>query len=75
MASTISNLMIDTIYSAALSSGALGGKVSGAGGGGFMMFVADPARRPEVIRALSQFPGQVMTAVFVKHGAHSWRVE
>lgn len=75
MATSISNSMIDQIYNAAVASGALAGKVSGAGGGGFMMFLADPARRPEVIRTLSEFNGQVMTAVFVEHGAHSWRVE
>lgn len=75
MASSISNTMIDEIYDAAVASGALAGKVSGAGGGGFMMFLADPARRPEVIRTLNGFSGQVMTAVFVEHGAHSWRVE
>lgn len=74
MAHSISNAQIETIYSAAISSGALAGKVSGAGGGGFMMFLVDPAKRPEVIRTLNSFDGQVMTAVFVEHGAHSWRV-
>lgn len=73
-ASSISNSMIESIYNAAIDSGALAGKVSGAGGGGFMMFLVDPARRPNVIRTLNKFDGQVMTAVFVKHGAHSWRV-
>ena len=74
MASSISNPMIETVYNAAVDSGALAGKVSGAGGGGFMMFLVDPAKRPNVIRKLSEFNGQVMTAVFVEHGAHSWRV-
>lgn len=74
MASTISNSHIETIYNCAVESGALAGKVSGAGGGGFMMFLVDPARRPDVIRALNTFNGQVMTAVFVEQGAHSWRV-
>lgn len=74
MASTISNSGIDIIYNAAIQSGAVAGKVSGAGGGGFMMFLVDPAKRPDVIRALDNFNGQVMTAVFVEQGAHSWRV-
>ncbi|HEY0891600.1 MAG TPA: hypothetical protein VGE32_01010 [Cellvibrio sp.] len=74
MASTISNSDIDIIYNAAIASGAVAGKVSGAGGGGFMMFLVDPAKRPNVIRALNNFNGQVMTAVFVEQGAHSWRV-
>jgi D-glycero-alpha-D-manno-heptose-7-phosphate kinase len=75
MAASISNSLIDTIYEAAISSGAVAGKVSGAGGGGFMMFLVDPAKRPNVIKKLSEFNGQVMTAVFVKHGVHSWRVK
>jgi D-glycero-alpha-D-manno-heptose-7-phosphate kinase len=74
MAQSISNSQIETLYNAALASGALAGKVSGAGGGGFMMFLVDPAKRPDVIRTLNNFNGQVMTAVFVEHGAHSWRV-
>lgn len=75
MAASISNLMIETVYNAAIESGAVAGKVSGAGGGGFMMFLVDPAKRPAVIRTLNNFDGQVMTAVFVEHGAHSWRVK
>lgn len=74
MARSISNESINTIYEAACASGALAGKVSGAGGGGFMMFLVDPSRRPDVIRELGRFGGQVMSAVFVKHGSHSWRV-
>jgi D-glycero-alpha-D-manno-heptose-7-phosphate kinase len=74
MAASISNSHIEEIYNSAISAGAVAGKVSGAGGGGFMMFLVDPAKRPEVIRTLNNFNGQVMTAVFVKHGAHSWRV-
>jgi D-glycero-alpha-D-manno-heptose-7-phosphate kinase len=74
MASSISNSQIESIYDAAIASGAVAGKVSGAGGGGFMMFLVDPTKRPEVIRTLNSFNGQVMTSVFVEHGAHSWRV-
>lgn len=74
MALSISNSSIEKIYDAAINSGAVAGKVSGAGGGGFMMFLVDPAKRPDVIRTLNSFDGQVMTAVFVEHGAHSWRV-
>ena len=36
--------------------GALAGKVSGAGGGGFMMFLADPIRRADVVRRLAAEP-------------------
>lgn len=74
MAVSISNSLIETIYDAAIESGAVAGKVSGAGGGGFMMFLVDPARRPDVIRTLNTFDGQVMSAIFVEQGSHSWRV-
>src|SRR5580692_9739163 len=41
----ISNASIDEIYQAGLDSGALGGKLLGAGGGGFMLFFVSPERR------------------------------
>jgi D-glycero-alpha-D-manno-heptose-7-phosphate kinase len=41
----ISNASIDEIYEAGLSAGALGGKLLGAGGGGFMLFYVPPERR------------------------------
>lgn len=74
MAASISNASIDEIYDAAIAAGASAGKVSGAGGGGFMMFLSDPARRPDVIRCLERFQGRVMTASFVEHGAHAWAI-
>jgi D-glycero-alpha-D-manno-heptose-7-phosphate kinase len=72
-ASAISNPQIDEIYEAALGAGALAGKLSGAGGGGFMMLLADPARRPAVMRELSRFGGTVMTCSCTEMGAHAWR--
>jgi D-glycero-alpha-D-manno-heptose-7-phosphate kinase len=46
----ISNSAIDEIYEAGLSAGALGGKLCGAGGGGFMLFYVPPERR-DALRA------------------------
>ena len=74
MAHLISNEKINQIYEAAIKEGARAGKVSGAGGGGFMMFIVDPAKRPQVIKCLSGFSPSVSTCMFVEHGAHSWRV-
>ena len=54
--------------------GALAGKVSGAGGGGFMMFFAPPEKRMDLIRSLNRFEGQVSNCHFTKHGTQSWRV-
>ncbi|MDH4483038.1 MAG: dehydrogenase [Rhodoferax sp.] len=73
-AKTVSNPLIDSIYDAAISAGALAGKVSGAGGGGFMMFFVPTERRMDVVRTLSQFDGQVSNCHFTKHGTQAWRI-
>jgi D-glycero-alpha-D-manno-heptose-7-phosphate kinase len=51
----ITNRFIDEMYARGRSSGALGGKLLGAGGGGFMLFCVRPERREEVARALGEF--------------------
>ena len=48
----ISTTDIDNIYDKALSAGALGGKLLGAGGGGCILFFVTPEKQPEVINAL-----------------------
>ena len=73
-AKTVSNTHIDSIYDAAIKAGALAGKVSGAGGGGFMLFFVPTEKRMDVIRALSKFEGQVSNCHFTKHGTQAWRV-
>jgi D-glycero-alpha-D-manno-heptose-7-phosphate kinase len=50
LADSVSNCKLDEIYEAGLSAGALGGKLLGAGGGGFMVFLIEPDRR-ERLRA------------------------
>lgn len=70
----VSNPMIERIHGLAMDNGALAGKVSGAGGGGFMMFVAEPTLRPRLMRALQQEDGRVMTCHFTSAGASAWRV-
>ena len=76
MADSISNTHIDTVHSAALEAGAYAGKVSGAGGGGFMMFVVDPAKRLHVVQALNEFGGggKVMNFHFVTEGTKGWKI-
>ena len=73
-AATVSNLHIDEIYSVAINAGALAGKVSGAGGGGFMMFFVPPGKRMDVVRALEGFNGQVSNCHFTKHGTQAWKI-
>jgi D-glycero-alpha-D-manno-heptose-7-phosphate kinase len=73
-ASTVTNTKLDHVYEAACRAGALAGKVSGAGGGGFMMLFVDPARRMDVVRALSGFEGQIRNCHFTKRGTEGWRI-
>jgi D-glycero-alpha-D-manno-heptose-7-phosphate kinase len=73
-ASAVTTPELDAIYDAAKQAGALGGKVSGAGGGGFMMFVVDPLRRHSVLDALASQPGRVYPIGLTKGGAMSWKV-
>ena len=73
-AKTVSNPHIDAIYAAAIGAGARAGKVSGAGGGGFMMFFVPPEKRMDVTRVLAQFEGQVSNCHFTKHGTQAWRI-
>ena len=73
-AKTVSNPHIDAIYDAAIQAGALAGKVSGAGGGGFMWFFVPTERRMDVIRTLNGFGGQVSNCHFTKNGTQAWRI-
>ena len=72
MAQTISNAHIDQIYERALEAGALAAKISGAGGGGFMMLFVEPTSKLEVMAALSEFDGTFYRFHFTKEGAQGW---
>ncbi|MDH0898971.1 dehydrogenase [Comamonas aquatica] len=73
VAQGISNSHLDQILLRALKAGATAGKVSGAGGGGFIMFLVDPTVRSQVINELNLMDGSVMSASFVKYGAEAWK--
>lgn len=73
MADEISNTMIDEMYQEAIKAGALGGKVSGAGGGGFMLFYCENGRRHKVAERLEQLGGEVVDFQFEHDGLQSWR--
>ncbi len=74
MSKKISNPDIEKISSAAFAANARAVKVSGAGGGGFMMIFTDPVNRVEIERAISPFGGYVQKFSFTHVGAESWRV-
>lgn len=72
MAKSISNPQIDEIYERVMNSGALSAKISGAGGGGFMMLFVEPTRRYEVMESLADLPGSFYRFHFTKGGAQGW---
>jgi len=74
MAASISNASIDEMYESAMHAGAYAGKISGAGGGGFMMLLVDPTNRAYVLNSMNQFPGYFIPCHFVKHGTEGWRI-
>ena len=74
MAQSISNTFIDTIYDRALAAGALSAKISGAGGGGFMMLFVEPTSKLDVMAALSDLEGSFYRFHFTKEGAQGWLV-
>lgn len=74
-AAGISTGRIEQLFNVAMEYGALGGKVSGAGGGGFMMFLAPPSRRVAIIRALNTAEGHASNVHLVATGAESWRMD
>ena len=73
--STVTNKLMEEIYGIAMSAGATGGKVSGAGGGGFMMFYCPKDSRYKVERSLKDnFGGDCVHFIFTKKGLESWTI-
>jgi len=74
MAEGISNEVIAEIYASARKAGALGGKISGAGGGGYMFFFCPDDSRYRVIEQLKRFNGTVTPFEFTKNGLSTWKI-
>lgn len=74
MARGITNKMIDSIYTTAMDQGASGGKISGAGGGGFMLFYCPDNTRHDVISALKKFGGGAQRYEFTTTGLTTWTI-
>ena len=71
-ARSVSNRHIEELYDAAMAHGAIAGKVSGAGGGGFFMFIVPPQHRVKLIRSLNQMQATASAVHFTAEGAESW---
>jgi D-glycero-alpha-D-manno-heptose-7-phosphate kinase len=74
MAAGISNSLMEDIYETAKAAGATGGKISGAGGGGFMIFYCPGTTKYNVIKSLEKFGGQHKSYQFVEHGLKTWTI-
>jgi len=74
MAEGISNPLIEEIYETAKKAGATGGKISGAGGGGFMIFYCPVNTKYNVIKSLEKFGGRYRRYKFTEHGLTTWTI-
>jgi D-glycero-alpha-D-manno-heptose-7-phosphate kinase len=72
MATGITNSRLDEIYATAIENGATGGKISGAGGGGYMFFYCPGNTRYRVIESLKQFGGHTERYEFASEGLVAW---
>ena len=76
MAKSISTPEIDEMYETAILHGALGGKISGAGGGGFMFFYCPGTVKYAVVKALEEkYSGKIYKVEFVEQGLTTWSTE
>jgi D-glycero-alpha-D-manno-heptose-7-phosphate kinase len=75
LTSSVSNGHIDDVYSAAMSAGALGGKLLGAGGGGFLLFFVQPRFRKAVTDGLKEAGCKISAFRFESRGVVSWRTK
>ena len=72
MATQISNPFLDEVYELAKFHGALGGKVSGAGGGGYMFFFCPGETRHRVAERLQELGVQITRFAFEPNGVQTW---
>lgn len=70
---SVTNADIDAAFEAALEAGAVGGKASGAGGGGCLLFYTRPDTKHRVRRSLESRGIQLLDLRFDEYGVESWR--
>jgi D-glycero-alpha-D-manno-heptose-7-phosphate kinase len=74
VATSITNSFLDEVYQYVIDNGAESAKISGAGGGGFMMIYCNPCNRITLIRALRERQGLVLTPSFTETGTQAWTI-
>ena len=70
----ITNPFIDELYEGARESGAVGGKLLGAGGGGFLLLYCPFHKKHQVMKRVTDLGGQVMPFRFDLEGMQTWRL-
>ena len=73
MAEGISTPLFEQLYNTAIGAGSTGGKISGAGGGGYVFFYCPNNTRFAVAKALQQLGGEVQPYSFTKKGLETWK--
>jgi len=74
MANCITNNNIEILYNTIIGNGGKAAKISGAGGGGFMMILCDPVTRYSLTKILENTDGKVVTCEFTDVGTQGWTV-
>jgi D-glycero-alpha-D-manno-heptose-7-phosphate kinase len=74
MAKQITNDTIDALYATARKHGALGGKILGAGGGGYLLLYCEFDKKHIIAEELEKLGGQFVEFTFDHHGLQTWEV-
>jgi D-glycero-alpha-D-manno-heptose-7-phosphate kinase len=75
MSPYIASARIEELYETARRAGALGGKVTGAGGGGYMLFYCDDRKKHRVAEELERHGATIEEFAFVQDGLRTWRAD
>ena len=70
--SLVTNARIDKFYETGILNGAIGGKLTGAGQAGFILFFVNPENRTKLINALEKIGGKIEDFNFTVHGVETW---
>ena len=71
----ISNFKINEMYDTGIKNGAVGGKLLGAGGGGYLLFFYSLKKRNQLVNALKKAGGEIMSFNFDSRGFYTWSAE